>query len=92
MSSVSPSFVICLVMTDFWAPLLFFNFSSSSIVSITAPKFRYVICEMRIDLRCVSTQCLLYPPQTLFVGGILFSRCPSVRVSVRPSVRNALFP
>ena len=30
----------------------------------------------------------LYPPQTLFVGGILFSRSPSVR----PSVRNALFP
>ena len=27
---------------------------------------------------------LLYPSQTLFVGGILFSRCPSVR--------NALFP
>ena len=26
----------------------------------------------------------LYPPQTLFVGGILFSRCPSVRASVRP--------
>ena len=24
----------------------------------------------------------LYPPQTLFVGGILFSRCPSVRASV----------
>ena len=30
----------------------------------------------------------LYPPQTLFVVGILFSRCPSVRVSVR----NLLFP
>ena len=30
---------------------------------------------------------LLYPPQTLFVGGILFSRCPSVRPSVRPCVR-----
>ena len=33
---------------------------------------------------------LLYPPQTLFVGGILFSRCLSVRPSVcacvRPSV------
>ena len=29
----------------------------------------------------------LYPPQTLFVGGILFSRCPSVRASVLPSVR-----
>ena len=28
----------------------------------------------------------LYPPQTLFVGGILFSRCPSVRASVCPSV------
>ena len=27
---------------------------------------------------------LLYPPQTLFVGGILFSRCPCVRPSVRP--------
>ena len=60
MSSVSPSFVICLVVMDFWEPLLFFNFSSSIIVSITAPKFRYVICEMRIDSRCVSTQCLFY--------------------------------
>ena len=29
---------------------------------------------------------LLYPPQTLFVVGILFSRCPSVCASVRPSV------
>ena len=28
----------------------------------------------------------LYPLQTLFVGGILFSRCPSVRLCVRPSV------
>ena len=27
---------------------------------------------------------LLYPPQTLFVVGILFSRCPCVRASVRP--------
>ena len=35
---------------------------------------------------------LLYPPQTLFVGGILFSRCPSVRLSVRPSVRPCIRP
>ena len=35
--------------------------------------------------------CLLYPPQTLFVVGILFSRCPSVCPSVRASVRNVLF-
>ena len=28
----------------------------------------------------------LYPTQTLFVVGILFSRCPSVRASMRPSV------
>ena len=28
----------------------------------------------------------LYPPQTLFVVGILFSRCPSVRVCVCPSI------
>ena len=34
---------------------------------------------------------LLYPPQTLFVVGILFSRCPSVLASVRASVRNVLF-
>ena len=34
---------------------------------------------------------LLYPPQTLFVVGILFSRCPSVRASVHPSVSNVLF-
>ena len=27
---------------------------------------------------------LLYPPQTLFVVGILFSRCPCVCASVRP--------
>ena len=32
------------------------------------------------------------PPQTLFVEGILFSRCPSVYASVRPSGRNVLFP
>ena len=32
--------------------------------------------------------CHLYPPQTLFVLGILFSPCPSVRVCVR----NVLFP
>ena len=30
--------------------------------------------------------------QTLFVGGILFSRCPSVRVSVRPCVRASVRP
>ena len=34
----------------------------------------------------VSHFILLYPPQTLFVRGILFSCCPSVRPSVRPSV------
>ena len=34
----------------------------------------------------------LYPPQTLFVGGILFSRCPSVRPSVRPCVRPSVRP
>ena len=33
----------------------------------------------------------LYPPQTLFVVGILFSRCPCVRVCVRPSVTFCFF-
>ena len=28
----------------------------------------------------------IIPPQTLFVGGLLFSRCPSVCPSIRPSV------
>ena len=32
----------------------------------------------------------LYPPQTLFVVGILFSRCPCVRVCVRPCMRVSL--
>ena len=27
--------------------------------------FRYVICEMRIDSRCVSTQCLFYNIQVI---------------------------
>ena len=34
----------------------------------------------------------LYPPQTLFVVGILFSRCPSVCASVHASICNFLFP
>ena len=35
----------------------------------------------------------LYPLQTMFVGGILFSRCPCVRQSMCPSVRDVLvFP
>ena len=43
---------------------------------------------------------VLYPRQTLFVVGILFSPCPCMRACVyacvhpcvRPSVRNVLFP
>ena len=35
---------------------------------------------------------LLYPPQTLFVGGILFSRCPCVRPCVRPCVCPSVRP
>ena len=35
----------------------------------------------------------LYPLQTMFVGGILFSRCPCVRQSMCSSVRDVLvFP
>ena len=46
--------------------------------------------NMILETPCKSTSSysFLYPPQTLFVGGILFSRCPSVRASVR----KALFP
>ena len=61
-------------------------------------------------LKCIShfkmhkIMLLLYPPQTLFVGGILFSRCLSVRanfvcrgytvftLSVRPFVRASVRP
>ena len=45
-----------------------------------------------LESRKKISKIFLYPPQTLFVVGILFSCCPSVRASVRPSVRNALFP
>ena len=44
------------------------------------------------DIIIQTRKVLLYPPQTLFVGGILFSRCPSVRVSVRPCVRASVRP
>ena len=33
---------------------------------------------------------ILYPPQTLFVGGILFSRCPSVRNVLFPLTRRVI--
>ena len=36
---------------------------------------------------CLLTSYFLYPPQTLFVVGILFSRCPCVRVCVHACVR-----
>ena len=38
------------------------------------------------NTRPVKTKKLLYPPQTLFVVGILFSRCPCVRACVCASV------
>ena len=49
-----------------------------------------LICYQRnhcFNLTRVNEISFLYPPQTLFVGGILFSRCPCVRPSVRASVR-----
>ena len=49
-------------------------------------------CEIDMCTQAVQRLKIFIPPQTLFVGGILFSRCPSVRPSFRPSVRNALFP
>ena len=39
---------------------------------------------------CVSNSHLLYPPQTLFVVGILFSRCSSARPSVTLCFLNIL--
>ena len=47
-------------------------------------------------MKCIfKAQNLVIPLQTLFVVGILFSRCPSVRAyvraCVRPSVRNVFF-
>ena len=50
----------------------------------------YVNMPIQYILQCFRmTNCdlFLYPPQTLFVVGILFSRCPSVRASVRACVR-----
>ena len=51
-----------------------------------------------LDPEFVSLNCFrftegkwLYPPQTLFVVGILFSRCPCVRACVRPSVTFCFF-
>ena len=50
----------------------------------------YVNMPIQYILQCFRmTNCdlFLYSPQTLFVVGILFSRCPSVRACVRPCVR-----
>ena len=45
-----------------------------------------LVCDCGI-LWSYSLTFLLYPPpQTLFVVGILFSRCPCIRPYIRPSV------
>ena len=51
--------------------------------------FKYLYLNNTYQIRLLKTGsmgCLIIPPQTLFVVGILFSRCPSIRQSVRPSV------
>ena len=40
----------------------------------------------------MSAHVLLYPPQTLFVVGIPFSRCPCVRACVRACARARVRP
>ena len=50
-----------------------------------------ITSNLLIRVHIVKCLLSLYPPQTLFVVGILFSRCPCVRASVRASVRNVLF-
>ena len=37
--------------------------------------FRYVICEMRIDSRCVSTQCLFY---NIYTSNYEYDVCSTV--------------
>ena len=76
----------------FHGSLIFYAliFTLTGIIHLVLPKFDPKINVDPYDLNFMVQS--LYPPQTLFVGGILFSRCPSVRASVRPSVRNALFP
>ena len=69
------------LIRDFVIPLL-----ESIISRLTTSKisnFMLVSVAEKADLSL--TFFFLYPPQTLFVVGILFSR-PSVRASVRPSV------
>ena len=57
---------------------------------LRAPVTFYIInqiCHTILHLDPLNTllKCFNYTPAN-FVGGILFSRCPSVRASVRPSV------
>ena len=47
---------------------------------IEALNLRYLVDLLYIDNPYYTSP----PPQTLFVEGILFSRCTSVRASVRP--------
>ena len=45
------------------------------------------VCHKEKQQSCIK---LFIPPTNKFVGGILFSRCPSVHPSFRPSIRDVL--
>ena len=52
-------------------------------------KLKYQARQSRLG--GTARQWLLYPTQTMFVGGILFSRCPSIHVSIHPSMMFCFF-
>ena len=59
-------------------------------ININGGKLYYCFVDLQKTLGSVIIPPL--PPQTLFVVGILFSRCPCVRACVRASACNILFP
>ena len=65
--------------------LCFLNIFKSHCWIFIKPCKHVHICKtntLNKKVRATSKICLLYPPQTLFVVGILFSRCPCVCPSV----------
>ena len=62
-----------------------FGFTTRFLQNATEESYRNKAIQACLP-SCNSVQ-YLNPPQTLFVGGILFSRCLSVRPCIRPCIR-----
>ena len=64
----------------------FFSETEFLIIRTSGSIFIFYLFELIGNLLYTLEALLYHPPQTLFVGGILFSHCPSIHLSVCPPV------